>query len=218
MTGTEYSHALAALPFGKRLPGAVYLIDIGDDPRIPSLLRITVAELRKRLEIGAEFSLLKFHTASPKISFLAYPDFDKDPHPALAESVIRDASGRILGTATTQANGGSTTSTQYRDASGRLAGSATTQGNSSSSSHTTFRDASGRMAGRASSKVSGTGSHTTYRNSSGRLTGSQTTNGSSFGSFSGIQRDASGRLTGSSTVNGKCQSVTRMPAPPSIKK
>ena len=90
MNATEYRQALDALPYGKRLPGAVYLIDPGDDPRIPSLLRITVAELRKRLEIGAEFNLLKFHTASPKISFLAYPDFEKDPHPALKEAVIVD--------------------------------------------------------------------------------------------------------------------------------
>ena len=42
------------------------------------------------MEIGAEFNLLKFHTASPKISFLAYPDFEKDPHPILAESIIVD--------------------------------------------------------------------------------------------------------------------------------
>ena len=87
---TEYRDALDSLPFGKRLPGAMYLIDPGDDPRIPSLLRITVAELRKRLEIGMEFNLLKFHNASPKISFLAYPSFEKDPHPSLAESVIVD--------------------------------------------------------------------------------------------------------------------------------
>ena len=72
VTAAEYRQALDALPYGKRLPGAVYLIDPGDDPRIPSLLRITVAELRKRLEIGPDFNLLKFHTASPKISFLAY--------------------------------------------------------------------------------------------------------------------------------------------------
>jgi len=90
VTAAEYRQALDALPFGKRLPGAVYLIDPGDDPRIPSLLRITVAELRKRLEIGPEFNLLKFHTASPKISFLAYPEFEKNPHPALLESVIVD--------------------------------------------------------------------------------------------------------------------------------
>ena len=90
MTATEYREALDALPFGKRLPGAVYLIDLHDDPRIPSILRITVAELRKRMEIGTEFNLLKFHTTSPKISFLSYPDFEKDPHPALKESVIVD--------------------------------------------------------------------------------------------------------------------------------
>ncbi len=90
VTAAEYRQALDALPFGKRLPGAVYVIDPGDDPRIPSLLRITAAELRKRLDIGAEFNLLKFHTVSPKISFLAYPDFEKNPHPALSESVIVD--------------------------------------------------------------------------------------------------------------------------------
>lgn len=90
MTAAEYRQALDALPYGKRLPGAIYLIDPGDDSRIPSILRITVTELRKRLEIGTEFNLLKFHTTSPKISFLAYPEFEKLPHPALAEAVIVD--------------------------------------------------------------------------------------------------------------------------------
>jgi DNA phosphorothioation-associated putative methyltransferase len=90
VTSTEYRTALDSLPYGKRLPGAVYLIDPGDAPDLPQLLRITVAELRKRLEIGPAFNLLKFHTASPKISFLAYPDFEKHPHPALAEAIIVD--------------------------------------------------------------------------------------------------------------------------------
>lgn len=54
------------------------------------MLRITVTELRKRLEIGPEFNLLKFHAGSPKISFLAYPNFETDPHPALSEVVIVD--------------------------------------------------------------------------------------------------------------------------------
>ncbi len=90
MTAAEYRLALDALPYGKRLPGAVYLIDPGDSSALPSLLRITVSELRKRLEIGPEYNLLKFHTASPKVSFLAYPDFEKEPHPALKESVIVD--------------------------------------------------------------------------------------------------------------------------------
>lgn len=90
VTSAEYRQAIDALPYGKRLPGAVYLLDPGEDSVVPSLLRITVAELRKRLEIGPEFNLLKFHTASLKISFLAYPDFVKHPHPALAEAVIVD--------------------------------------------------------------------------------------------------------------------------------
>jgi hypothetical protein len=90
VTATEYRKALDALPIGKRLPGAVYLVDLHDDPRIPSLLRITVAELRKRIEIGQEFNLLKFHTASTKISFLSYPDFEKNPHPVLKEAIIVD--------------------------------------------------------------------------------------------------------------------------------
>ena len=90
MTSKEYRQAIDALPYGKRLPGAVYLMDSGAYVDVPALLRITVAELRKRLEIGPEFNLLKFHTASPKISFLAYPEFEKHPHPALAESVIVD--------------------------------------------------------------------------------------------------------------------------------
>ena len=90
MTTAEYRQALDALPFGKRLPGAVYLLDPGEDTRFPSLLRIAVAELRRRLEIGPEFNLLKFHLPAPKISFLSYPDFEKDPHPPLAESIIVD--------------------------------------------------------------------------------------------------------------------------------
>lgn len=90
VTSAEYRKALGSLPYCKRLPSAVYLVDPGDDASIPSLLRVTVTELRKRLEIGFDFNLLKFHTASPKISFLAYPDFEKHPHPALQESVIVD--------------------------------------------------------------------------------------------------------------------------------
>lgn len=97
MTAAEYRHALDALPYGKRLPGAVYVLDPGEDAtEIPTKLRVTVAELRKRLDIGPEFNLLKFHTTSPKISFLAYPDFEKSPHPALSESVIVDLiSGKV---------------------------------------------------------------------------------------------------------------------------
>ena len=98
-------------------------------------------------------------------------------------TVTRDASGRITGTATTRAGGGTTTRTDYRDAGGRLTGSATTQGHAhSNSSRTTYRDASGRVAGSADTgKAVGTVTRTRFRDASGRLTGSQTTSGSPSG-------------------------------------
>jgi hypothetical protein len=33
-------------------------------------------------------NLIKLNRRSPKISYLAYPDFDRDPHPALVESLV----------------------------------------------------------------------------------------------------------------------------------
>lgn len=90
MNTAEYQQAVNALPYGKRLPGAVYLLDSGNGDNLPHLLRVAASELRQRLKIGSEFNLLKFHTISPKVSFLAYPDFDRHPHPALEASVVVD--------------------------------------------------------------------------------------------------------------------------------
>ena len=58
------------------------------------------------------------------------------------QTVIRDGSGRITGTVTTDSNGTKT----FRDGSGRTTGTATTDSNGM----TTFRDASGRTTGTAS--------------------------------------------------------------------
>ena len=64
--------------------------------------------------------------------------------PAQAQqTTIRDASGHIAGTVTTDSNGTKT----FRDGSGRTTGTATTDSNGT----TTFRDASGRMTGTATS-------------------------------------------------------------------
>ena len=63
--------------------------------------------------------------------------------PAQAQqTTIRDASGRITGTVTTDSNGTKT----FRDGAGRTTGTATTDSNGT----TTFRDASGRTTGTAS--------------------------------------------------------------------
>jgi YD repeat-containing protein len=61
---------------------------------------------------------------------------------AQTSTTIRDASGRITTTVTTDSNGTKT----FRDGSGRTTGTATTDSNGT----TTFRDASGRTTGTAS--------------------------------------------------------------------
>ena len=63
--------------------------------------------------------------------------------PAQAQqTIIRDASGRITGTVSTDSNGMQT----FRDGKGRTTGTATIDANGT----TTFRDASGRTTGTAS--------------------------------------------------------------------
>ncbi len=95
MAPNDFFAAVAALPFGKRLPTAVYLVDL-EPERLPWELRTVCVELRSRIGIGPEFNLLKFHTDLPKISFLSYPSFFKEPHPALRAAVVVDlVSGKV---------------------------------------------------------------------------------------------------------------------------
>jgi DNA phosphorothioation-associated putative methyltransferase len=87
--------AVEQLTFGKRLPTAVYVLE---DPEfaLPQHLRTLVNRLRIRLDLGVEFNVLKFATRELKLSFLSYPHFFPDPHPALHESVSIDlVSGKV---------------------------------------------------------------------------------------------------------------------------
>jgi hypothetical protein len=62
------------LVFGKRLPGAVYLLD-GPGFPIPVELATVLAKLREKLAIGPECNVLKLSTDRLRISFLSYPEF-----------------------------------------------------------------------------------------------------------------------------------------------
>jgi hypothetical protein len=85
MRGEEFQFHVGALAYGKQLPGARYIFrpKQGD---VPDQL---YAEIR-RAEIAAQpapdWNLLKLHTGEFGVTFLSYPDFDGDPHPALAEA------------------------------------------------------------------------------------------------------------------------------------
>ena len=43
-----------------------------------------------RYQVSAEFNLVKFRTDELKLSFLAYPEFESDPHPALRHAITID--------------------------------------------------------------------------------------------------------------------------------
>ncbi|MBE9145390.1 DNA phosphorothioation-associated putative methyltransferase [Planktothrix mougeotii] len=70
---------------GKKLPNALYIhrSALGE---LNILLRIYEQLSRFYLPLLKPFTLIKFHTNQPVISYLFYPDFDQDPHPALTAS------------------------------------------------------------------------------------------------------------------------------------
>jgi hypothetical protein len=81
----QFSLLLDQVSYGKRLPGALYLM--ATDPR---LLPQELNKIIRRAELAATpdpaWNLLKLHREEFAISFLSYPDFDIDPHPALSEA------------------------------------------------------------------------------------------------------------------------------------
>ena len=76
-----------SLDFGKRLPTALY-VHISTVASLPDELKDYEAIARSLLpDQTFPIALIKFNTTEPKISYLDYPDFDQDPHPALRQSI-----------------------------------------------------------------------------------------------------------------------------------
>ncbi len=71
---------------GKKLPNAFYVHQSAIDHLDPAL-RLYESWSREILG-NNDSTLVKFHTHRPVISYLYYPDFDSDPHPALISSLI----------------------------------------------------------------------------------------------------------------------------------
>ena len=69
-------------PIGKLLPNALYVHRSALDELEP-LLRVYEGCARAYLGEIEEANVLKLHRFSGKLSYLMYPDFDTDPHPAL---------------------------------------------------------------------------------------------------------------------------------------
>lgn len=95
MTLAEYQAWLAAAPYGKRLPTALYLVrDAGTS--LGAELDRFVAQLVAAYQVGPEFNVLKFRTDELKVSFLAYPDFFDAAHPVLRKSITAGLRSRSI--------------------------------------------------------------------------------------------------------------------------
>ncbi len=79
--------AAAASTVGKRLPSALYLHAdaVGE---LPPILRVLDGAARRLIGDGEASTVVKLHLDRPAVSYLEYPDFDKDPHPALRSGYL----------------------------------------------------------------------------------------------------------------------------------
>jgi DNA phosphorothioation-associated putative methyltransferase len=71
---------------GKRLPDALY-VHISALSALEPLLQEYERQARQIMPSIGESTIIKFSTDKPRVSYLTYPDFDSDPHPALRSSV-----------------------------------------------------------------------------------------------------------------------------------
>ena len=70
---------------GKRTHSAIYVHETAVDA-LPPLLRLYEGCARRYIGRIEGANIIKLHTDEPMISYLSYPEFETDPHPALAES------------------------------------------------------------------------------------------------------------------------------------
>lgn len=81
--------AMAGAKVGKATPNGLY-IHVSALHAVPTLLRMFEGCARGYLGVVEEANLVKLHRDRPQVSYLSYPDFDQDPHPSLASSVLVD--------------------------------------------------------------------------------------------------------------------------------
>ena len=74
---------------GKRLPNALY-VHSNALSKLDSVLKDYEARARKLVNNLDRATIIKLGIDRPKISYLYYPDFDRDPHPQLHQSIIVD--------------------------------------------------------------------------------------------------------------------------------
>jgi DNA phosphorothioation-associated putative methyltransferase len=76
-------------PVGKHLPNALY-VHGNALSKLDPILRDYESRARNLVNNLERATIVKFGTDQAKISYLYYPDFDRDPHPQLHQSIIVD--------------------------------------------------------------------------------------------------------------------------------
>lgn len=85
---SELARAATSLPVGKVLPDAIYF-HVTAIPALPPLLRVYVG-CGGVLAGAVPADVIKLHRQHRKLSYLFYPEFERDPHPALRASLRVD--------------------------------------------------------------------------------------------------------------------------------
>lgn len=78
---------MRASPVGKLTPSALYIHRSALDA-LPPVLRVYEGCARTLAGEVPDANVLKLSRKDPKVSYLSYPAFDREPHPALHRSVI----------------------------------------------------------------------------------------------------------------------------------
>jgi DNA phosphorothioation-associated putative methyltransferase len=86
---------ITSMSIGKLLPNALYVHRTALEALDP-LLRVYEGCARAYLGEIDGADLIKLHRPSGKVSYLVYPDFDADPHPALLRSIKLDLRTREI--------------------------------------------------------------------------------------------------------------------------
>lgn len=74
-------------PVGKLTPNALY-VHASALQSLSSLLRVYEGCARAYIGSVEGANVIKLHRRTPQVSYLAYPEFDRDPHPALYGSLV----------------------------------------------------------------------------------------------------------------------------------
>ena len=85
----EIDRAAKTSRVGKLLPTSLY-VHISAIPQLSPLMRVYEGCARALIGSVEGANIVKLHRDHPCVSYLSYPDFEKDPHPALSASLLVD--------------------------------------------------------------------------------------------------------------------------------